>query len=152
MSLSDSKGPGVALENIKPEEAFEQQKLNSTEWKAALPLEAYLRREKTLLQQRLTRQGGLTSWGLVHTSESGQRTVLSSCETIRKKALVAMDGHVKEVVSHGVCSVFCRPEYRGKGYAGAMIKALGEKLQTWQTDQQECLFSVLWSDIGKVWW
>lgn len=150
MSLPDSKGSDVALVNSTPEEAYEQQKINSEEWKAALPLEAYLRREQMLLEQRLTQNGGLTSWALVHETGSG-RVVLSSCETIKKKAIVAKDGQVKDVISHGVCSVFCAHEYRGKGYAGRMIKELGEKLQNWQTDEhQECLFTVLWSDIGKV--
>ena len=149
MSFPDGRGSQVALVNTTAEEVYEQQRLNSDEWKGALPLEAYLRREKMLLEQRLTRDGGLTPWALVHEDENG-RQILSSCETIRKKALVSVDGIVKDVVCHGVCSVFCPPEYRGRGYAGRMVKELGEKLRTWQTDQQECLFSVLWSDIGKV--
>lgn len=150
MSLPDSKGPNVKLVNSTAKEAHEQQIVNSDEWAGALPLEAYLRREQMLIQQNLTKDGGLTSWALVHETDSG-RTVLSSCETIKKRALVAKDGQVKDTICHGVCSVFCPHEYRGKGYAGRMIKELGEKLETWQTnEQEESLFSLLWSDIGKV--
>lgn len=148
-NLPDSKDPNVRLTTSTPEEAYEQQRLNSEEWKGALELEAYLRREDLLIRQRLTREGGLTSWALVHEDDSG-RTILASCETIRKKAIVASDSQIKDVVSHGVCSVFCPPGYRGKGYAARMITELGEKLETWQTEHSESLFSVLWSDIGKV--
>lgn len=149
MPSTGSNASNLVLLNPSVDEVHEQQVLNSDEWKGALPLDAYLRREEMLLQQRLTRDGGLTPWALVRQSDS-EREILASCETIKKKALVAKDGEVKDVVSHGVCSVFCPPEKRGKGYAGEMIRLLGEKLQNWQTDEQECLFSVLWSDIGKV--
>ncbi|KAL1303751.1 hypothetical protein AAFC00_007093 [Neodothiora populina] len=148
MSLPDRQDPSVSLVVATPEEVHEQQVLNSDEWKGALPLEAYLRREAMLVQERLTRDGGLTPWVLVHEHGDG-RTVLSSCETINKKALVAVNGEVREVVCHGVCSVFCPPDYRGKGYAGRMITDLGEKLRTWQAEESDSPFSVLWSDIGK---
>lgn len=149
--LPDVNSPNIKLVTATPEEAYEQQIANSIEWKGALPLEAYLRRETMLSQTALTRDGGLTSWALVHESEAG-RTVLSACETIKKRALVVRDGKVREVVCHGVCSVFCPPDNRGKGYASRMIVDLGEKLNTWQVDEdnKEILFSVLWSDIGKV--
>lgn len=149
VQLPDAKGPNVELTQPTHEETIQQTRLNSTEWKGPLSLDAYLGREEHLGKQKLIRDGGLTSWALV-TKDGNPRSVLSSCETIRKKALVAQNGQVKEVICHGVASVFCPPEYRGKGYAGRMIKALGEKLHNWQTDGQDCLFSVLYSDIGKV--
>lgn len=152
MQLPDCNAPSVKLTIATPEEAYEQQRVNSIEWKGALPLEGYLRREAMLVQQRLTQNGGLTSWALVHEDGESGRVVLSACETIKKKAFVAKDGQVKDVICHGVCSVFCPLENRGKGYAGRMITELGERLATWQTDKdnEEILFSVLWSDIGKV--
>jgi hypothetical protein len=106
---------------------------------------------------RTVTNGGLTSWALVYqpsgTSEQ-DRQFVCGCETIRKRALVASNNTVEFVTAHGVCSVFCPPQYRGKGYAGKMIVDLGEKLKTWQSKGQPNLFSVLWSDIGKVckWW
>ena len=55
-----------------------------------------------------------------------------------------------EVVTHGIGSVFCSPEYRGKGYASRMMRELGPILNTWQTDEKKsCAFSILYSDIGK---
>jgi len=147
--LPDGKSSDIELTQPTHEEAVQQTRLNSTEWKGALCLSAYLGREEHLGKQKLIRDGGLTSWALV-TKGGNPRAVLSSCETIRKKALVVQDGQIKEVICHGVASVFCPPEYRGKGYAGRMIRDLGEKLQNWQTEGQDCLFSVLYSDIGKV--
>ena len=38
----------------------------------------------------------------------------------------------------------------GRGYAARMMGALGEKLQHWQAEEHDSLFSVLFSDIGKV--
>lgn len=147
--LPDGKSSDIELTQPTHEEAVQQTRLNSKEWKGALSLPAYLGREEHLGKQKLIRDGGLTSWALV-TKEGNPRAVLSSCETISKKALVAQDGRVKEVICHGVASVFCPPEYRGRGYAGRMIRDLGEKLQNWQTEDHDCLFSVLYSDIGKV--
>ncbi|KAI4763220.1 hypothetical protein E4T52_05915 [Aureobasidium sp. EXF-3400] len=146
--LPDGKSSNIELTQPTHEEALDQTRLNSKEWKGALSLSAYLGREEHLGKQKLIRDGGLTSWALV-TKDGTPRAVLSSCETIRKKALVVQNGQIRETICHGVASVFCPPEYRGKGYAGRMIRDLGEKLQDWQTEGQDCLFSVLYSDIGK---
>ena len=54
-------------------------------------------------------------------------------------------------VSHGIGSVFCNPEYRGRGYAQRMMAELGKKLDTWNQGQgTKTYFTVLYSDIGKV--
>lgn len=58
-----------------------------------------------------------------------------------------------EAVSHGIGSVFCYPEYRGKGYASRMMTELGEVLKGWQAEEsrekREVVFSKLYSDIGR---
>jgi hypothetical protein len=72
---------------------------------------------------------------------------------------------VREVVAYGVCSVFCREEFRGRGYAGRMMGELGRALEEgWESsghhDDDDVdggfggqgkrpRFSVLYSDIGK---
>jgi hypothetical protein len=135
-----------------------QSKLNGAEWRGALSPSAYLRREITLSQQALTKEGGITYWILVDTAlennpldpQSGTRLPLASCETYRKKALVWRDGKLQEMVSHGVGSVFCGQHLRGRGYAQRMMKELGKALQFHQIDSRECLFTILYSDIGKV--
>ncbi len=80
-----------------------------------------------------------------------ERPILGSCESFRKRALVARAGKLEDVISHGIGSVFCNPEYRGRGYAQRMIEELGKKLDTWnQKDGKKTDFTVLYSDIGKV--
>ena len=164
-TLPPKDSPTIHLTQPSPAETHAQLLANSGKWRGALSVPAYLRREEVLANQELTRNGGLTSWVLVDksrqtdaTSPSGEvvRPVLSGCESIRKKALVKRKGanDVQEVVAHGVASVFTAEPCRGKGYGGRMINELGEALRTWQSEwrgkREEVLFSVLYSDIGKV--
>jgi hypothetical protein len=142
--------PHIHLVRATPAENNAQTIANSTEWRGALPLPAYLKREEHLAQQSLTRNGGLTAWMLVYHppgSGSESRRVVCGCETIKKRALVAKEGkgEVEEVVSFGVCSVFCPEGSRKRGYAGRMMEELGKRL-----DKEGGVFSVLFSDIGKV--
>jgi hypothetical protein len=158
VELPEGNSPTLALVHPTEEEQLIQSKLNGAEWRGALSASAYLRREITLSQQALTKEGGITYWILVDTAlannplepNSGTRLPLASCETYRKKALVWRDGKPHEVVSHGVGSVFCGQHLRGRGYAQRMMRELGRALQTHQTDDKECLFTILYSDIGKV--
>lgn len=128
--------------------------LNGQSWRGALSLPAYLRREEFLGNQSLTRNGGLSFWVLVDNStpQSTPRRILASCETIRKKALIAKPGRrVEEIISNGIGSVFCHPQLRGRGFAGRMMRELGQRLDTWQQEVEATTnFSVLFSDIGKV--
>lgn len=159
VDLPHGSAPNLALVHPTEEEKLIQFKHNSAEWRGALTSEAYLRREKKLSTQALTRDGGITYWILIDKTAksnpldptSSARLPLASCETYHKKALVWQHGEVKETVCHGIGSVFCAPHLRGRKYAQRMMRELGEVLRTWQTNEQkECLFSVLYSDIGKV--
>lgn len=158
LELPHSTSPTLALVHPTEEEKLIQFKQNGAEWKGALSLPAYLRREEVLSSQTLTRDGGLTYWILVDTAAKGNaldpsssaRLPLASCETLRKRALVWQDGRLKEVICHGVGSVFCAPQLRGRRYAQRMFEELGKVLKTHQvTAERESLFSVLFSDIGK---
>nr|POE72312.1 uncharacterized protein CFP56_12188 [Quercus suber] len=151
-TLPDKDSSGIHLEVGTADEAVAQTNANSTEWRGALSREAYLRREEFLSQQDLTQDGGLTPWMLVHQpSGRAERHVLCGCETIKKKAIVAKNGVLRDVVAHAVGSVFCPPNARGRGYAGRMMTELGKKLRQWQVEEgQDAAFSVLFSDIGKA--
>lgn len=133
------------------EELVVQQHDNSDEWRGALTLEAYLRREEHLYSQDMTKEGGMTPWMLVYQPDpNGPRQVLCGCETLRKNALVAQNGKVEDVIAYGICSVFSPERYRGRGYAGRMMTELAKKLKSWKTEEGQLpLFSVLYSDIGK---
>jgi hypothetical protein len=155
------RGDSSTLRLVRPTEAEKliQFKLNGAEWRGALSLSAYLRREETLSQQALTKDDGITYWILVDTAlkgnpfdpASGTRLPLASCETYRKRALVWQDGKLQESVCHGIGSVFCADHLRKRGYAQRMMRELSKTLRTYQAeDGKENLFSVLYSDIGKV--
>ncbi|EMD61714.1 hypothetical protein GGP41_004303 [Bipolaris sorokiniana] len=157
-NLPKGDSPSLALVHPTDAEKLIQFKLNAEEWCGALKLPAYLRREDVLAATEMTRDGGISYWILVDTSlpnnpldpQSRTRLPLASCETYRKKAWVWQDGTLKEVICHGVGSVFCANHLRKRGYAQRMMTELGEMLKTYQTeDGTECLFSVLYSDIGK---
>lgn len=152
--LPPSTSPSLALVHPTAAEELATLHLNSQNWRGPVSLEAYLRRESLLANQTLTRDGGITFWILVDTSTptSATRKILASCETYRKRALIARGNNkVEEVVSHGIGSVYCNPQLRGKGYAARMMKEIGLRLDTWQQeDGMRADFTVLFSDIGKV--
>lgn len=150
--LPPSGSPNLALRHPTQEEKVETWKLNGTSWRGPMSLSTYLRRETHLENQAFTKDGGITFWILVDsTLPPNQRPILASCESFRKRALVARAGKLEDVLSHGIGSVFCDPDYRGRGYAQRMIKELGKKLDTWnQEDGKKTIFTVLYSDIGKV--
>jgi GNAT superfamily N-acetyltransferase len=146
--------PSLSLTHPTPAERLATWSLNAKVWAGPLSSDAYTQREEHLSQQDLTRDGGITFWILVDNSAPPfpVRRILASCETIKKRALIARgDGCVAEVISYGVQSVFCDPDLRGRGYAGRMMEELGSKLDTWGRDgMNKTAFTVLYSDIGKV--
>lgn len=155
--LPPSTSPTLALVEATPEEKLATWRLNGQSWAGRLSVDAYLRREEHLADQEVTRNGGIMYWILVDATKApNERAILSSCETLRKRALVARaepdgDGDVEEVLSHGVGSVYTDPRYRGKGYATRMLSELAKKLDTWHLPNgRRSEFTVLYSDIGKV--
>ncbi|POR30961.1 Lysine acetyltransferase, partial [Tolypocladium paradoxum] len=122
-------------------------------WGPSYTLQAYLDREQRLLTVPLARDGGMAQWILTDGAvPPAGRPVLSSCETLRKRALVrGGDGRVRDVWAHGVASVFTYPEFRRRGYANKMLALFGERLAKQEADKTgEAAFSVLFSDIGKT--
>ncbi|KAE8344492.1 hypothetical protein BDV24DRAFT_127366 [Aspergillus arachidicola] len=151
-ALPLGESPELILVQATPEERIAAIKLNSPAWKGPLDLDAYIARENHLAQQALTKDG-LTSWLLVVRGQpEGERTILSSCETYKKKAVLAQNGKVEHVSALSIGSVFSRPEFRGKGYAKRMMQELVKKIDACQTEPKatnRVPFSLLYSDIGK---
>jgi GNAT superfamily N-acetyltransferase len=134
-------------------------------------LKDYLNREAYLTTVPLAKDGGITQWILtVAGLPPDQRPILSSCESLRKHAVVCSgpSGSVVDGTAHGIASVFTDPQFRGRGYASRMMRELGERLRTWQVSEDSSAagsetartgspkpipghshFSVLYSDIGK---
>ncbi|KAL5048433.1 hypothetical protein BDW71DRAFT_177681 [Aspergillus fruticulosus] len=138
-------------------------------WTDALTVPQYLEEYAYLLTVPLAREHGITQWVLVESSNNqtetdddlnqreGKRTVLASCETFRKRALIASrhtsgtEKGCSDVLVHGVASVFCDPRFRGRGYASRLLKELNHILPIWQTDEEaRCVGSVLYSDIDPA--
>ncbi|KAK3307375.1 uncharacterized protein B0T15DRAFT_393255 [Chaetomium strumarium] len=157
-SLPDASSPLLILTHPTPAERTHTWKLTYPKWGPALTEEDYLTREDYLTTVPLARDGGITHWVLtVSNLPPDQRPILSSCESLRKRAVyVPKDGgggsrKVVEGVAHGIASVFTDPAFRGRGYASRMMKELGQRLKGWQVavEKSRSLFSVLYSDIGK---
>ena len=151
--LPPSDSPTLRLDHPTEDEKTATWMINGEVWRGQLSLPTYLRREVHLANQPFTKEGGITYWVLVDTSPStNPRTILASCETLRKRALISRNGQqVQEVISHGIGSVFCYPAYREKGFARRMLVELGKVLDTWQQHEgNKANFTVLFSDIGKV--
>ena len=123
----------------------------SAEWKDSLSLAQYLEEGQFLATVPLARDGGMTTWILVHQDQApNERRILCSCESFSKRSLTSnASGSVSENIVHGVASVFSPNEYRGRGYAARMMRELARTLYTWQAEGQQCVGSTLYSDIGK---
>lgn len=149
--LPDVKDPSVVLANPTGDEQRQTWRTTHPSWGPGLTLDQYLDREEYLLTTPLAADGGLTPWILTSdASSSSPRPVLSSCETIKKRAVVAdPSGTLTDVTAHGVASVFTYPEHRSRGYAGKMMALLGEELAREQAATPgAAAFSILFSDIG----
>ena len=152
-ALPDGGSSDLELAPATPEEVRECALLNSAAWRGPLSIEVFLRREVHLASQAATLDGALSGWVLVDKNDrKSPRTILSACESFRKRALLARRGNqAEEIVAFGIGSVYCRHEYRGKGYAVRMMKELSKKLEDWhQKEGKKTHFTVLYSDIGKV--
>ncbi|KAI8628968.1 hypothetical protein F5Y19DRAFT_435704 [Xylariaceae sp. FL1651] len=121
-------------------------------WGDSLELADYLKESLFLSTIPLAKDSGQTNWILVDKNLAAeQRDILCSCESFKKRALVSdTGGRVEERLIHGIASVFCPPEYRGQGYAARHMRELAVRLRDWQSDQAPVIASVLYSDIGKI--
>ncbi|KIW34035.1 uncharacterized protein PV07_00837 [Cladophialophora immunda] len=153
-SQPPAQSPDLILVAATPLEYVQTAYLNAEEWQGPLTLDQYLEREVILQAVDLTRDGRITGWILTSDAlppnPDGSRPILACCESLLVQAYVAKDGVVDRTQAHGIASVYTRPEYRGKGYAGRMMAELGSRLESWQTAPGATnLFSVLYSDIGQ---
>ncbi|KAL5317893.1 hypothetical protein ACEPPN_014993 [Leptodophora sp. 'Broadleaf-Isolate-01'] len=160
--LPPSNSPSLHLTHPTPAECQHIWTLIHPSWGDSLSLPDFLSESAHLLTVPLARDGNMTLWILVDKNlPPDQRPTLASCETFKKKGLLArkdarvgaeveVEGEVQDVVLHGIASVYCDPKYRGRGYAQRMMRELGEVLRNWQVgDGERCVGSVLYSDIGK---
>ncbi len=148
--LPHSSSASISLVPATLLERYQCWHINSHSWRGPLSVAQYLSREAFLERQLLTRDNQITYWILTDTAlapqRDGTRPILASCETLRKEGYLAEDGHLKKLVTHGIGSVFCRHEYRGRGYASRMMTEVARTLETWQQQgASKAFFSILWS-------
>ncbi|KAK3294376.1 uncharacterized protein B0H64DRAFT_185631 [Chaetomium fimeti] len=176
-TLPDASSPRLVLARPTPGERERTARHTYPTWGFALAEADYLARETYLTTVPLARDGGITHWILTDAElPPDGRPILSSCESLRKRAVTTTTTTHKEVlvegVAHGIGSVFTEPAFRGRGYASRMMREVGEKLRGWQAataaappaaaaaaaagagempavEREHSLFSVLYSDIGK---
>ncbi|KAI0550365.1 hypothetical protein F4679DRAFT_208741 [Xylaria curta] len=149
--IPDSKSPDLHLSQPTPEECTKIWSNTAASWKDSLTVPLYLAEAQHLTTVPLAKDGGMSTWVLVDKNlPPNQRQIFSSCETFRKRALVSDEkGNVEEGLVHGVASVFCPSEYRGRGYGTRHMKELAKVLREWQSEHGRSIGSVLYSDIGK---
>ncbi|KAI2614699.1 uncharacterized protein GGS25DRAFT_62452 [Hypoxylon fragiforme] len=160
--LPEATAPSLVLAHPTDDEKRQTWTLNHKEWGGGLSLQEYLDRENFLTTIPLSGHGGMSYWVLTDSSwvpanEKETRPVLASCESIRKRVLVASPGdtEARSGIGHGVGSVFTYPKHRGYRYAGRMLNELGPVLRSWQSkepDNRDVVCSALWSDIGKTYY
>lgn len=162
-SLPPGNSPDLQLVPATELERTQSWHINCHEWRGPLSPAQYFEREAYLERQSLVSDGKITFWILtLKTSDPNShdssrstsgRPILAACETVLKSAYVAQGGKLRKILAHGIGSVYCRSEYRGKGYASRMISELGTRLGelAWQQpkDTPRGFFSVLYSDIGR---
>ncbi|CAE7185872.1 hypothetical protein P3342_008449 [Pyrenophora teres f. teres] len=149
--LPSSSSPDLVLRHPTPEECVIIWKNVSAAWIDSLTPSLYLEEALYLTSVPLARDGGLTSWILVHKDQApGERHILCCCESFNKRSLTSdSNGTVSKNIVHGLASVFCAAPYRRRGYASRMMSELAKVLYTWQTENLPCVASTLYSDIGR---
>ena len=150
-NLPDSESPNLHLAQATADECVKIWANTSASWRDSLTTSVYLQEQLFLTTVPLAKHNGMTTWILVEKNlPQDQRRILCSCESFIKHSLMSdSDGNIEKVIVHGVASVFCPLEYRGRGYAARHMTELAKILYTWQSDQARVAGSVLYSDIGK---
>ncbi|EAT83212.1 hypothetical protein HBH56_194460 [Parastagonospora nodorum] len=147
----DAHSAHLCLAHPTQEELISIWNHTAASWIDSLSISAYLEESQHMATAPLARDGGMTNWILVDGRlPPGKRAILSSCESFRKRALTSdQDGNVTATIIHGIASVFCFPEHRGRSYTKRLMQELAKELPKWQIDDTSCIGSILYSDIGK---
>ncbi|EKG13746.1 Acyl-CoA N-acyltransferase [Macrophomina phaseolina MS6] len=97
----------------------------------------------------LAKDDGITIWALVDKSlPPDARPILFYCESFHNHCLTNdTNGNVQDSIVHGIASVFCPPEYRGRGYAVRRMTEMAKALRDWQSECGRTVGSILYSDI-----
>ncbi|OTB00274.1 hypothetical protein M426DRAFT_324422 [Hypoxylon sp. CI-4A] len=153
-AIPESNSSDLRLAHSTEDECIQIWTNTFASWGDSLELPDYLRESQFLTTIPLAENGGMTTWVLVDKNlEPSKRPILSSSESFYKISLTSdKNGKVEDVVVHGIASVFCAQEYRRRGYAARHMKELAGHLRSWKSERGNIVGSVLYSDIGKVYY
>ncbi len=127
------------LTEANDEEKAARDVLCHAEWGARLTVPQFVSREARL-RAHLWARREMRTW-LWRESQAAGARVLASCETFRMDSFSrGLEGN-----TYGVASVFTEPSLRGRGYAGAMMRALVSRLRE---EDPRAQTSILFSDVG----
>ncbi|KAI6086949.1 hypothetical protein F4821DRAFT_237263 [Hypoxylon rubiginosum] len=152
MNLPASDSLNLVLDHPTPNECTKIWSNTAASWKDSLTVPVYLTESQFLNTIPLAANEGMTTWILVEKNHApDERQILCSCESYRKRSLVSdSEGNVEDCIIHGIASVFCPPEYRRHGYAARHMTEIAGALRNWQNEYGKSVGSILYSDIGKV--
>jgi len=142
--------PAAALADVTFTEASPTQQtlaweLNGVSWARPMPIPDYIRRERHLSEQELTRDGGTRYW-ILHPKGKPDEFI-AGCECTRKTIFVRRPGeNVQEARGYAIASVFTNPAYRKQGMASHMLRCLQAEMD------KDGEASVLYSDIGRIYY
>jgi hypothetical protein len=104
----------LVLRHPTSEECIKIWNNTSAAWVASLTPSLYLEEPLYLISIPLAKEGGMTTWILVHKDHApGRRQILCSCESFLKHSLTSNTGGiVSDKIVHGITSVFCPTPYR----------------------------------------
>jgi GNAT superfamily N-acetyltransferase len=128
------------VDEASDEEKRERDLLAHEAWGAGLSRLQFAEREIMLRAQRWPASGAMQTWAL--RADGGR--ILASCETFRMPTTI--DG-APAGNAYAVASVYTEPALRGRGYATALLGALGDLLL--ERDQGAAAL-VLFSDVGPA--
>ncbi|KAH8714829.1 hypothetical protein GQ44DRAFT_775997 [Phaeosphaeriaceae sp. PMI808] len=126
--LHSCQSPQLGLAHPTANELITIWRSTAFAWKDALSLPVYLEESQVMTTVPLARYSGMTNWILVNENLAPDaRPILSSCESFRKLALISDgNGNVVEGTVHGITSVFCPVDYRGRSYPRRMMWELAK--------------------------
>lgn len=135
----------VVLAEATPEQRTLTWQLNGVSWAGPMSIDEYIGREQTLSETALSADGGTRYYILHH--KSNPNLIVSACEVLTKKALVAHSATspiLRSVPAYGLASVFTPPQFRNSGMARHMLKLVQQAV-----DSASDEFGALYSDIGR---
>ena len=130
-------------------EATEHQRLACDKLAAAAfgePLSEtdFLEREEFMSRQALAKDDGVRTWCLYRNDDQSQ--MLATCKTVKRQLLVTNVDGFHRGKGYCIASVVTHPDYRGQGYASALLHNLAQ----WLDGPGDALVSMLYSNKEVV--